>query len=60
MEFFDRVFGRSDWGLVARRDFFACNGRGGGGVVGPKEWMGWVGEVIDGRDYTPPTPLSTS
>jgi hypothetical protein len=29
---------------------------GGRGVVGPKELMGWVGSVTDGRDYSPPAP----
>jgi hypothetical protein len=32
---------------------------GDGGVVGPKELVGWVDTVTDGRTYTPPTPRST-
>jgi hypothetical protein len=32
---------------------------GDGGVVGPKELVGWVDTVTDGRAYTPPTPRST-
>ncbi len=28
---------------------------GDGGVVGPKELVGWVGTVTDSRAYTPPT-----
>ena len=32
---------------------------GGRGVVGPKELMGWVGSVTDGRDYSPPAPRLT-
>jgi hypothetical protein len=32
---------------------------GDGGVVWPKELVGWVGTVTDSRDYTPPTPRST-
>ena len=31
---------------------------GGGGVVGPKELMGWVVTVTDGRDYPAPSPHS--
>ena len=30
-----------------------------GGVVGPKELVGWVGTVTDGLPYTPPTPRFT-
>ena len=32
---------------------------GDGGVVGPKELVGWVGTVTDSRAYTPPTPRFT-
>ena len=32
---------------------------GDGGVVGPKELVGWVGTVTDCRAYTPPTPRFT-
>ena len=32
---------------------------GDGGVVGPKELVGWVGTVTDSRSYTPPTPRFT-
>ncbi len=32
---------------------------GGGGAAGPKELMGWVGVVADGRAYPPPTPRFT-
>ena len=32
---------------------------GDGGVVGPKELVGWVGTVTDDRVYTPPTPRFT-
>ena len=32
---------------------------GGGGAAGPKELMGWVGAVADGRAYPPPTPRFT-
>jgi hypothetical protein len=39
-----------DWGLVARREFFLHVMVGGdGGVVGPKELVGWVGTVTDDR-----------
>ena len=31
---------------------------GGRGVAGPKELMGLVGAVTDGRSYSPPTPRS--
>ena len=31
---------------------------GGRGVAGPKEWMGLVGAVTDGRAYSPPAPRS--
>jgi hypothetical protein len=31
---------------------------GGRGVTGPKELMGLVGTVTDGRVYSPPTPRS--
>ncbi len=27
-------------------------------VAGPKEWMGLVGSVTDGRAYSPPAPRS--
>ncbi len=30
----------------------------GRGVAGPKEWMGLVDTVTDGRAYSPPTPRS--
>jgi hypothetical protein len=54
------AFGRVDWGLVPRRDFFLYVMVGGdGGVVGPKELVGWVGTVTDVRAYTPPTPRFT-
>jgi hypothetical protein len=46
--------------IVARREFFLHLMVGGdGGVVGPKELVGWVDTVTDGRAYTPPTPRST-
>ena len=32
---------------------------GGDGAAGPKELMGWVGVVADGRGYPPPTPHFT-
>ena len=32
---------------------------GDGGVVGPKEFVGWVVTVTDVRPYTPPTPRFT-
>ena len=32
---------------------------GGGGAVGPKELMGWVGSVPHVRSYPPPTPRFT-
>jgi hypothetical protein len=32
---------------------------GDGGVVGPKELVGWVGTVTDSRAYAPPTPRFT-
>ena len=54
------MFGRGDWGIVTSRDFFLNVMVGGdGGVVGPKELVGWVGTVTDGRAYTPPTPHFT-
>ncbi len=54
------AFGRGDWGLDARRDFFLYVMVGGdGGVVGPKELVGWVGTVTEVRAYTPPTPRFT-
>ena len=57
---FGQSFGRCGWGIVARREFFLHVMVGGdGGVVGPKELVGWVGTVTDGRAYTPPTPRST-
>ncbi len=31
---------------------------GGGGVSGPKELMGWVDSVTDGRAYPHPAPRS--
>ena len=55
-----------DWWLVGVAGVFL---RGGiffhimvgadSGVVGPKELVGWVGTVTDGRVYTPPTPHFT-
>ncbi len=40
-----------------RWDFFLHVMVGGdGGVVGPKELVGWVDTVTDNRSYTPPTP----
>ncbi len=54
------MFGRGDWGIATRRDFFFHVMVGGdGGVVGPKELVGWVGTVTDSRAYTPPTPRFT-
>ena len=39
---FWQSFGRGDWGIVARREFFLHVLVGGdGGVVGPKELVGW-------------------
>ncbi len=32
---------------------------GDGGVVVPKELVGWVGTATDSRAYTPPTPHFT-
>ena len=57
---FWQSFGRGDWGIVARREFFLHVLVGGdGGVVGPKELVGWVDKVTDIRTYTPPTPRFT-
>jgi hypothetical protein len=57
---FWQVFGRDGWGLVARWEFFFHVMVGGdGGVVGPKELVGWVGTVTDVWTYTPPTPHFT-
>ena len=57
---FWQAFGRGGWGTFARRDFFLHVMVGGdGGVVGPKELVGWVGTVTDIRAYTPPTPRFT-
>ena len=57
---FWQSFGRGGWGVVAHRDFFLHVMVGGdGGVVGPKELVGWVGTVTDGRGYTSPTPHFT-
>ena len=53
------MLGRTDWGLVARQDFFVVMVGGDGGVLGPKELVEWVGTVTDGRGYTPPTPRFT-
>jgi hypothetical protein len=54
------TFGRDGWGIDARRDFFLHVMVGGdGGVVGPKELVGWVGTVTDSRAYAPPTPRFT-
>ena len=39
--------------------FFHIMVGGDGGVVGPKELVGWVGTVTDGLTYTPPTPRFT-
>jgi hypothetical protein len=39
--------------------FFHVMVGGDGGVVGPKELVGWVGTVTDSRVYTPPTPRFT-
>ena len=57
------VFGRR---LVGEAGVLLCGGIflhvivcGDGGVVGPKELVGWVGTVTDGRAYTPPTPRFT-
>jgi len=32
----------------------------GCGVEGPKELMGWVGAVVDGRTYPPPATSDTT
>ncbi len=57
---FCQTFGRGGWGIVARRDFFFHVMVGGdGGVVGPKELVGWVVTVKDSRSFTPPTPRFT-
>ena len=39
--------------------FFNVLVGGGGGAAGPKELMGLVGAVADGRAYPPPTPRFT-
>ena len=58
------VFGRRLVGvagvLLRGGNFFLHVMVGGdGGVVGPKELVGWVDTVTDGRSYTPPTPRFT-
>ena len=54
------AFGRGGWAIAVRRVLFLHVMVGGdGGVVGPKELVGWVGTVIDCRAYTPPTPRFT-
>ncbi len=46
-------------GVLLRGIFFNVLVGGGGGATGPKELMGWVGVVADGRVYPPPTPRFT-
>jgi hypothetical protein len=45
--------------LLCGRIFFNVLVGGGGGAAGPKELMGWVGVVADGRGHPPPTPRFT-
>jgi len=54
------TFGRGVWSIDARRDFFLHVMVGGdGGVVGPKELVGWIDTVTDGLSFNPPTPRFT-
>ncbi len=48
-------------GVLLRGGIFFLHGMvgGDGGVVGPKELVGWVGTVTNGRTYTPPKPRFT-
>ena len=51
--------GGAAWFLLCGGIFSNVLVGGGGGAAGPKELMGWVGAVADGRAYPPPTPRFT-
>ena len=59
MTFLAVVLDGVDWFLLCDGIFLNVLVGGGGGASGPKELMGLVGTVADGRVYCPPAPRST-